>query len=633
MVHKKKLAVFISHIYGDYQTDVIHGVIERAGEYGYRVDVYTTFDGEQLGRFLTGEITVLDIPSFDRYAGIICASGTYLSSAMRDRILEKLRTLTGIPVVEITDFDAGFPSVRMENNEMTGALTEHLIQKHGCKKLCYLGSSLSPRYSSLREKAFLSALLEAGLTPAENAVLSIDESRQSFMQALAYFTKDMTDVPDAVVCYNDLAAIRFWEAAENAGISIPEKMKIVGCDDLDEGKNLTPPLTTVTFPCHEVGRAAVDLLMSVRKSPEGASLPQTVVRAEPVIRGSCGCSCALPFHSLRYTRSLHRRTDDLEKAMLRSFHISSALSTARSLEEGLDILEGFVSEIEDCTGFFLCLNPDWNQLTGKLLELAGDPDASLIQADERLLKFAWQDGQRLPECSFIANDLLPEHIVIPPEEAHFISPMFFEDRIFGYMILAFRDIKKRYPFHIMLWVMDIAQFLENQRERRSRHVLTDHLEELYLKDSLTGLYNRSGFDHFLPMLLEKVPGNEKVSLLFLDVEGLKEINDTYGYSEGNFAISIAGAAVRTTGSEETVAARFDSGEFFMILRGDTSEADLALGRIMDYIDNYNALSSKPYKIKINAGTATCRKAVAQRQNGLETLFSAALQQLRENQHS
>ena len=39
MYHKKKLAVFISHIYGDYQTDVIHGVIERAGEYGYRVDV------------------------------------------------------------------------------------------------------------------------------------------------------------------------------------------------------------------------------------------------------------------------------------------------------------------------------------------------------------------------------------------------------------------------------------------------------------------------------------------------------------------------------------------------------------------------------------------------------------------
>ena len=628
MYHKKKLAVFISHIYGDYQTDVIHGVIERAGEYGYRVDVYTTFDGEKLGRFLTGEITVLDIPSYDRYAGIICASGTYLSSAMRDRILEKLRTLTGIPVVEITDFDAGFPSVRMENNETTRTLTEHLIRKHGCRKLCYLGSSLSLRHSSLREKAFLSALEDAGLNAAENMVLSIDESRESFMQALSYFTKEMTDVPDAVVCYNDLVAIRFWETAEKAGIAIPEQMKIVGCDDLDEGRNLTPPLTTVTFPCHEVGRAAVDLLMSVRKAPDTGALPQTVVRAEPVYRGSCGCVCPSPVHSMRYTRDLHRRTDDLEKAMLRSFHMSSELSTAKSLEEGLNILEGFVPEIEDCTGFFLCLNPDWNQLSGKLLELAGDPDASLIQADERLLKFAWQEGQRLPECSFIANDLLPEHMAIPPEETHFISPMFFEDRIFGYMILAFRDIKKRYPFQIMLWVMDIAQFLENQRERRSRHVLTEHLEELYLKDPLTGLYNRSGFDHVLPMFLEKVPENEKVSLLFLDVEGLKNINDTYGYSEGNFAISIAGAAVRTSASEDTVAARFDSGEFYMIIRGDTGDADLALKRIMDYIENYNALSSKSYQIKINAGTATCKKAVAGRRNGLETLFSAARQQLR-----
>ena len=44
----KKIALFISHIYGDYQRNLTQGIIDKALEYGYQTEVYTTNDGEDL---------------------------------------------------------------------------------------------------------------------------------------------------------------------------------------------------------------------------------------------------------------------------------------------------------------------------------------------------------------------------------------------------------------------------------------------------------------------------------------------------------------------------------------------------------------------------------------------------------
>lgn len=49
MYHKKKIALFISHIYGIYQQGLCQGIVSTAEDYGYKTEVYTTSDGEDLG--------------------------------------------------------------------------------------------------------------------------------------------------------------------------------------------------------------------------------------------------------------------------------------------------------------------------------------------------------------------------------------------------------------------------------------------------------------------------------------------------------------------------------------------------------------------------------------------------------
>ena len=86
MYHKKKLALFISHIYGEYQNNLCQGVIHKSAEYGYQVEVYASNDGEDLGNYGIGEETLLLVPNFGDFDGVIFASSTYSDIKIRNQV-------------------------------------------------------------------------------------------------------------------------------------------------------------------------------------------------------------------------------------------------------------------------------------------------------------------------------------------------------------------------------------------------------------------------------------------------------------------------------------------------------------------------------------------------------------------
>lgn len=81
MYHSKKIGVFISHIFGEYQHQVCQGIFDAATEYGYLVEVFHSTDGENAST-LQGELGILNVPSYHEYDGIILALGTYLEPAL-----------------------------------------------------------------------------------------------------------------------------------------------------------------------------------------------------------------------------------------------------------------------------------------------------------------------------------------------------------------------------------------------------------------------------------------------------------------------------------------------------------------------------------------------------------------------
>ena len=111
-----------------------------------------------------------------------------------------------------------------------------------------------------------------------------------------------------------------------------------------------------------------------------------------------------------------------------------------------------------------------------------------------------------------------------------------------------------------------ATLLENQRRFR----------ELAFTDSLTGLHNHSFLVEYKKTL--HIEEKEQLGVLFIDVDDLKHINDTYGHPIGNLALMAVGQALATSNASEVI--RFGGDEFLIIQENTSAHELLEIGNQM-----------------------------------------------------
>lgn len=110
---------------------------------------------------------------------------------------------------------------------------------------------------------------------------------EAFDQALALMSLD--DAPTAIFCASDRMALGAYEALHELGKKIPADVAIVGYDDDSFARYLSPPLTTIMVPHEEMGRWAVEHLLSLKEASAPGKRPRPVTFECPLIeRGSTG---------------------------------------------------------------------------------------------------------------------------------------------------------------------------------------------------------------------------------------------------------------------------------------------------------------------------------------------------------
>jgi diguanylate cyclase (GGDEF)-like protein len=138
-----------------------------------------------------------------------------------------------------------------------------------------------------------------------------------------------------------------------------------------------------------------------------------------------------------------------------------------------------------------------------------------------------------------------------------------------------------------------------------RHRLLESIRGLSLLDDLTGLYNRRGFLSIGNSHLELAQrASRRFVLLYADVDGLKEINDTLGHREGDVAIIKTADILRTTFRNSDVLARLGGDEFVVVAVEAANDTDQQLlNRLQSHIDTFNADSPLAYDLSLSAGIA------------------------------
>ncbi len=98
-----------------------------------------------------------------------------------------------------------------------------------------------------------------------------------------------------------------------------------------------------------------------------------------------------------------------------------------------------------------------------------------------------------------------------------------------------------------------------------RHRMAEELRNLSLTDELTGLHNRRGFITLSQQQIRQAKRTKKeMLLLFVDLDGLKKINDGFGHSEGDRALFAVAALLRETFRDSDIVARIGGDEFAVL---------------------------------------------------------------------
>ncbi len=170
-------------------------------------------------------------------------------------------------------------------------------------------------------------------------------------------------------------------------------------------------------------------------------------------------------------------------------------------------------------------------------------------------------------------------------------------------VLAVEAVKTGAQDYLVKGQVDGHTLVRSIRYAMERHRLQLELRNQSLTDELTGLYNRRGFYMFVEQHLKlAIRSQRDLSVIFLDLDGMKQINDTWGHTTGDQALVDVADLLRGTFRESDIIARM-GGDEFAIVALDTEEAQAQelCDRLEGCIVQFNAEHKCSYNLSVSMG--------------------------------
>ncbi|MBT2518314.1 LacI family DNA-binding transcriptional regulator [Streptomyces sp. ISL-90] len=226
-------------------------IIARASAAGYRVVI------EQTGADRENELSAI-VSSRNRMYDALILSAVGLGTADR----ELLRVDFPMVILGETVFEGPVDHIALPNVEGTFAATRHLIAR-GSRRIAIVegNDSLPPNVSSLRHGGYIRALRESGVEFDPALSIGIPELTLAGGRGAAERLVDSGTAFDGIVCITDTVALGVMRGLADRGVRVPEDVRVIGFDAIEEGEYSIPRLSTVDPDHDEVAALAVDLVL------------------------------------------------------------------------------------------------------------------------------------------------------------------------------------------------------------------------------------------------------------------------------------------------------------------------------------------------------------------------------------
>ena len=238
--------------------ECLQGIAVAAAAHGYAIlPVMTSYDETQEQQAVAQLLA----------AGV---DGTILvvSSPSDSAALVRLRD-AGLPYVLAYNAHPEHPCVSVDGEAAAAGAVARLVAL-GHRRIAMVSGTLAASdRAQQRYRGYLQGMAAAGLQPPPLVEVPFVTTA---VEALSHYLQSQPR-PTALFCSNDLLAMRSIRAARLSGLDVPRDLAVIGFDGIAIGQDLTPALSTIAQPNHEIGRHGVELLVQsiARGSPPAAS--------------------------------------------------------------------------------------------------------------------------------------------------------------------------------------------------------------------------------------------------------------------------------------------------------------------------------------------------------------------------
>lgn len=591
------IALCISKAGNERHFDFIRAMNSAAVTEGYRLFIYQTCsDLYWKTRSEEGDKAVFDLMDFDIIDAVVIFDEAFCDKSIIDVIVSRASE-HGVPVISVGAVREDCTSFLFDYEDGFEKVVRHAVEFHNAQNVCFIAGREGEACSDQRIAVYKRVLAENGIEfdpeklfygdywwgPTQTAVEKIISSG---------------DIPQAIICANDMMAVTVCESLKKHGLSVPDDVIVTGFDGTREAASCVPPITTCGCSLDDAAEKVVSAVKTLLSGNTGKTVGSVSFSLE--ISRSCGCSDKTDPVNMgdmlkkAEDRFIRYQDDELELYEMseRIMESSSSCELAEFLGK-YNFYDTAIIVNNDCLDEKI--NPARN-----VREKSFDDVMQVVYGhwDEHL-PVPFERKKIVPNIDYIIEQKVP---------LVFAALSFFGTAV-GYICFSFTVDIDNYC-KILQCVTSLNNSIGSYRSIRHLKYVAESVENMSKKDYMTGLANRKGFYKMLPSVIESAAENEKILVATVDIDGLKNINDKFGHDNGDFAIKSVSDAVMELPLKNKICGRFGGDE--IVICGLSSDDDAESRLISDIKAKLNAVnesSDKPFRVSASIGVCVSEKSV------------------------
>lgn len=595
---KKKIMMLTSIWKSEYVCRVTEGVHRRLSQEGYDLYIFNAYDMRGNENCFLQEHRIYKLPDVTQFDGVLIAINSVGTEGMVKDLVEECHRLQK-PIYSIDQRFDGVCLAGIDNRESMYKIVEHMITEHGCKVFNYLGGPKDHAENKQRFQGFCDCLKDYKIEIDPKRV-----SHRSFLmsdggRAYNAWAEENLHVPDVVICANDEMALGYTMVAREHNIIVPHDLKVTGFDNMIDGQKNFPSITSVKRNWEELGYQSASMLIQMAQGKGLAC--DFYISGDVVQNESCGChagerSARDAYVELYKENKYYEVKEEIQRNVRQ---LLCECHDEKELQQSLNR----ATEMSEISEMAVCINENWSDenpttdYADYVRVLCGN-EKEIICTKKQLIPSKWLKEDEEPSI-------------------YIFGALYCGKKPSGYAVMHYQPDFLPERKHKTL-LESIGLSLDSILRREELNQSNQRLSELYVRDSLTGLYNRFGYKKEGFTFFEKHHG--EVYLAYFDIDGLKKINDTYGHAYGDIAISGLAKAISQVFSNDQICVRMGGDEFLVI--GALSEhRDMEM--VKSLLDEKLSIISEEQKMPISIKASVGFLENKEQSDNLEELVKKA----------